>query len=137
MPPSKPDDAASKAKEARAKEEAEKKAAKEARAKYMKKADPATVEDTLGPDALEREWFKEGEWKAGWANVEFVSERERSEPCTSQRERERERAGAQRCGANRIRSSRVESGLNGDDLMLALCVICMIGRREEIFGGGI
>lgn len=79
MPPSsKPDDAAAKAaKEARAKEEADKKAAKEARAKYMKKADPATVEDTLGPGELEREWFSEGEWRAGWANVEFVSERAR------------------------------------------------------------
>ncbi|RSH90719.1 hypothetical protein EHS25_009894 [Saitozyma podzolica] len=37
----------------------------------MKKADPGTVEDTLGPGELEREWFKDGEWKAGWANVEF------------------------------------------------------------------
>jgi membrane protein involved in colicin uptake len=105
MPPSKPDDAAAKAaKEARAKEEADKKAAKEARAKYMKKADPATVEDTLGPGELEREWFKDGEWKAGWANVEFVSER------ASVGEREHGRQGAparvsmrapMRCGAVR------------------------------------
>jgi membrane protein involved in colicin uptake len=61
------------AKEAKAKQEAEKKAASEARAKYQKKADPTTVEDMLNAETLGQEWFKEGEWRAGWANVEFVS----------------------------------------------------------------
>ena len=65
-------EAAAAEKERKAKEEADKKAAKEARAKYSKRADPATVEDLVGTQDLENEYFKEGEWRAAWAIVEFV-----------------------------------------------------------------
>lgn len=45
----------------------------EMKKRYGGKADPATVEEMVGGDELGREWFKEGEWKPAWSNVEFVS----------------------------------------------------------------
>lgn len=57
-----------------AKEAAEKKAKeeKEARKKYMARADPATVEDLVGAEKLQEDFFEEGQWKPAWSNVEFV-----------------------------------------------------------------
>ncbi len=50
------------------------KAEKEARKKYREKVQgPVTVEEVLEPGELGTEpWFKEGEWKPAWGNVEFV-----------------------------------------------------------------
>ncbi|KIR51418.1 hypothetical protein I315_06116 [Cryptococcus gattii Ru294] len=38
---------------------------------YLKKSDPATVEKLLGGKTLEKDYFKEGEWKPSWAHLEF------------------------------------------------------------------
>lgn len=43
------------------------------RKEYLKKSDPATVEELLGGKTLEKDYFKEGEWKPSWAHLEFVS----------------------------------------------------------------
>ena len=45
----------------------------EQKREYQKKANPETVEELLDGPEVEREWFKEGEWKPEWAIVEFVS----------------------------------------------------------------
>ncbi|WVQ73014.1 hypothetical protein IAR50_002577 [Cryptococcus sp. DSM 104548] len=44
---------------------------KAARKKYMEKANPKTVDELLGEKALEKDYFKEGEWRPSWAYVEF------------------------------------------------------------------
>nr|KIR88466.1 hypothetical protein I308_01534 [Cryptococcus tetragattii IND107] len=41
------------------------------RKEYLKKSDPATVEELLGGKTLEKDYFKEGEWKPSWAHLEF------------------------------------------------------------------
>lgn len=43
------------------------------RKEYLKKSDAATVEELLGGKTLEKDYFKEGEWKPSWAHLEFVS----------------------------------------------------------------
>lgn len=64
-------------KEAYAKLKAERKAAEHALEKekhaYGKMYAPDTVNEMVGGDELEQEWFKEGEWGPGWGLVEFVS----------------------------------------------------------------
>nr|KIR47568.1 hypothetical protein I312_03335 [Cryptococcus bacillisporus CA1280] len=41
------------------------------RKECLKKSDPATVEELLGGKTLEKDYFKEGEWKPSWAHLEF------------------------------------------------------------------
>lgn len=60
-------DPAKEAAAAKAKEDAEKRKA------YLKRADPATVEDLVGADKLQEDFFEEGKWKPAWSNIEFVS----------------------------------------------------------------
>ncbi|ODO05422.1 hypothetical protein L198_02115 [Cryptococcus wingfieldii CBS 7118] len=67
-----------KAKKAAAEKEKEKKEKKKAeeelkaaRKKYMDKANPKTVDQLLGEKDLEKDYFKEGEWRPSWAYVEF------------------------------------------------------------------
>lgn len=43
------------------------------RKECLKKSDPATVEELLGGKTLEKDYFKEEEWKPSWAHLEFVS----------------------------------------------------------------
>ncbi|WVQ84939.1 hypothetical protein IAT38_007102 [Cryptococcus sp. DSM 104549] len=50
------------------KEEDELKAKRKA---YMAKADPSTVDQFMGAGDLSKDWFKEGEWKPAWSQVEF------------------------------------------------------------------
>lgn len=47
--------------------------AAEIKKRYGAKGDPATVEELVGSEELEESWFKAGEWKPAWSNVEFVS----------------------------------------------------------------
>ena len=58
----------------KAKAEKDEAAAKKAKkkAEYLKKANPETVEALIDPGALEKDFFKEGEWKPSWGIVEFV-----------------------------------------------------------------
>jgi hypothetical protein len=56
--------------------ETKKRQAAEAKAKkkaYEAKAAPDTVEELVDANDLEKEWFKEGDWKPAWGHVEFVS----------------------------------------------------------------
>lgn len=59
--------------EAKEQEKVDKAHAAELKKRYQGRADPTTVEDWVDPDALQEEFFKEGEWKASWVQVEFVS----------------------------------------------------------------
>lgn len=43
------------------------------RKEYLSKSDPATVEELFGDKTLEKDYFKEGEWKPSWTHLEFVS----------------------------------------------------------------
>lgn len=43
------------------------------RKEYLKKSDPATVEELVDGKTLVKDYFKEGEWKPSWAHLEFVS----------------------------------------------------------------
>ncbi|WWD22909.1 hypothetical protein CI109_107404 [Kwoniella shandongensis] len=58
---------------ARKKKEADAALAKK-RKEYLKKADPSTVNELKNPDELEKEYFREGEWRPSWALVEFDSD---------------------------------------------------------------
>nr|ODN94073.1 hypothetical protein L203_00248 [Cryptococcus depauperatus CBS 7841] len=56
----------------KAKEAKKKKEELEAKRRaYRKKCDPATVEEMLGGKDLEKDYFKEGQWKPSWAHLEF------------------------------------------------------------------
>ena len=59
--------------EAKEQEKVDKAHAAELQKRYQGRADPSTVEDWVDPEALQEEFFKEGEWKASWVHVEFVS----------------------------------------------------------------
>ncbi|OXB35600.1 hypothetical protein LQV05_006353 [Cryptococcus neoformans] len=41
------------------------------RKEHLKKSDPATVEELFGGKTLEKDYFKEGEWKPSWTHLEF------------------------------------------------------------------
>lgn len=56
-----------------AQEKLDKTYAGEMKKKYGAKADPGTVQEMVDANELGEEWFKEGEWKPAWSNVEFVS----------------------------------------------------------------
>ena len=75
--PSAPGVSSSDAKKLEAKKiEAKKSHAAAAKAKkkaYEARANPETVEELVDVGDLEKEWFKEGEWKPSWGHVEFVS----------------------------------------------------------------
>lgn len=62
-----------KAEDGKAQEKFDKTYASEMKKRYGGKADPATVEEMMDVNELGEEWFKEGEWKPAWSNVEFVS----------------------------------------------------------------
>lgn len=64
---------ASQAADSKAQEKWDKQYAAEMKKRYGGEADPSTVEDWVGAGELGEEWFKEGEWKAAWTQVEFVS----------------------------------------------------------------
>lgn len=68
---------AKKIKDAQDKKKKAEKAKKEARAAYLAQAKTDTVEELIGAGELEKTWFKEGDWKPAWGNVEFVSGPER------------------------------------------------------------
>jgi hypothetical protein len=59
--------------EAKEQDKIDKAHAAELKKRYQGRADPTTVEDWVDPEALQEEFFKEGEWKASWVQVEFVS----------------------------------------------------------------
>ena len=75
--PSAPGVSSSDAKKLEAKKiEAKKSHAAAAKAKkkaYEALANPETVEELVDVGDLEKDWFKEGEWKPSWGHVEFVS----------------------------------------------------------------
>jgi hypothetical protein len=61
------------AEDSKAQDKFDKTYAGEMKKRYGAKADPATVEEMIDAGELGDEWFKEGEWKPAWSNVEFVS----------------------------------------------------------------
>jgi hypothetical protein len=61
------------AEDTKAQEKFDKTYASEMKKRYGARADPATVEEMVGAEELGEGWFKEGEWKPAWSNVEFVS----------------------------------------------------------------
>jgi hypothetical protein len=62
-----------KAEDGRQQEKFDKTYASEMKKRYGAKADPGTVQEMVDTNELGEEWFKEGEWKPAWSNVEFVS----------------------------------------------------------------
>lgn len=60
--------------EAKEQDKIDKAHAAELKKRYQGRADPTTVEEWVNPGELQEEYFKEGEWRASWVQVEFVSE---------------------------------------------------------------
>ncbi|KAI9634597.1 uncharacterized protein MKK02DRAFT_16352 [Dioszegia hungarica] len=60
-----------KAEDGRQQEKFDKTYASEMKKRYGAKADPGTVAEMVDTNELGEEWFKEGEWKPAWSNVEF------------------------------------------------------------------
>ena len=61
------------AEDSKAQEKFDKTYASEMKKRYGARADPGTVEEMVSAEELGEGWFKEGEWKPAWSNVEFVS----------------------------------------------------------------
>ena len=72
MPPA-PGVSSEDAKKLKAKKEEAARKRKEKEARYKEKVKTETVEELVDVEALEQEFFKDGEWGPSWAQVEFVS----------------------------------------------------------------